>query len=263
MLSVDQYMRPASTLPLLMVLAILSSASVADACACCDGYSKRKALRWSKDGKRLLVRADIVRGCQPTKALEVWSVGAAKPDHCFDLLGDPNKKVACNKLTSSWHKKAKASKVPAAFGRAATSIRKRLVRAVYRHSGKGEARPVLLTVRVRVKRRWRTLHRLKLYEYLYTPPSDKPSKLFPLEVALLPAPAVKTKPKAKAKGRASSTSRSRRAALIVSGDNTEPSIGHRGARIVWVTLPKGLGRSASGKGVQVVTAKALTQWPGS
>jgi MYXO-CTERM domain-containing protein len=212
-------------------------ATTAEACACCDGTTEREPLAWSPAGDRLLVRAEVYRGCQRTVALEVWPAGAAAPAHCYDLLANPDAAVACDALQADPTRPPGASQQVASFSVPVTSIPPASLRVSY---ARLQTEPI---VRVRLDVALATagfaaLGSYEVFEYFYASEAgDDPGGYIPLEVAVLPAP------------------KGQRAALLLSGDNSEPGIGHRAATLHWIDLP---GAPASIAGLAKATATLVS-----
>jgi hypothetical protein len=202
------------------LVAVLLSSERADACACCDGWSRREPVGWNGAGDRLLVRAEQVSGCERTMALEVWRVGATWPEQCYDLLAKPSHPVACDALTKNPDKPAGASSGVARYRVPIRSIAPSALRVVYRRENPGvEDGRVGIDVAVEDAGGFAPLAHVDTNEHFYSPGSDAvEGGLIPLEVAVLPAP------------------KGDHAALFLLGDNLVPGVGHRGATIHWVVL---------------------------
>jgi len=67
----------------------------AEACACCDSSTTRAPIGWTPAGGALLIDMQSNAACSKTHLLEVWTIGAAEPAGCYDLLNDPDKRVSC------------------------------------------------------------------------------------------------------------------------------------------------------------------------
>jgi hypothetical protein len=86
-------------LALLAVAALISRVEDASACICCDSKYRRVPIGWSEAGGAVLIQAYDSAECEHKYRLEIWPVGAKEPSGCFDLLGDPEKKIPCANVT--------------------------------------------------------------------------------------------------------------------------------------------------------------------
>ncbi len=87
-----------------IVVALLWSTlpSIAQACACCDGSSRRAILGWTDRGAALVEHTGIV-SCDDIRAYEVWRAGTTRPAGCFDLYSaTPTSRVRCDGLTTGF-----------------------------------------------------------------------------------------------------------------------------------------------------------------
>jgi hypothetical protein len=213
--------RPSAVFRLLTLGTLLCLSFIARqvwACACCDGQSKVTPLGWSAEGE-LLVRHEEFRGCEPKKKLEVYAVEHTAPTTCYDLLGDPNRRVPCSKVVSDWEKKEKPSSALASFADEPTSVSALSLSARYTVTPDGAFRKAALEIFLNGST-GAPLLRLSTHEYEYQSPDGAEPVVFPLEVTVLPAP---TSP--------------RKAFVIVRGMDDNPGIGHRAFVTRWVSLP--------------------------
>ena len=147
-----------SVLGMLVVVMLAALSRPADACACCGAYYTRTPVGWTQAGGAILVEAADNVACDATHRLEIWRVGVKEPAGCFDLLGDPEKRVACTDLTVGVPKqKAKRSTRVSLFPVKPVPLDVAKVRVDHKWQNKrGERREkVRVTVSVDVDGRWR------------------------------------------------------------------------------------------------------------
>jgi hypothetical protein len=199
----------------------LVAAQPALACACCDGRTEVEPLGWSANGRRLLLRREDLAGCERSLSLAVHAVGGTGPLGCYDLLGNPDQRVACEDVTRDWERKPRPSRQLARYAGALRSVPPGRIAASYSVASDGDYRKAELAVYWLGAHSPRKLAELSVHEYHYSSPGDGGDELFPLEVAALIAPGAP-----------------RRAALLVRGMDESPGIGHRGFRVLWIELPE-------------------------
>lgn len=80
---------------LLTVLSsFLAATPEAYACACCDGTSRIRPLRWTEDGSRVLVRVDDSTACEHHSYVKLLDRQGG--ERCVDLNGgDPRTEISC------------------------------------------------------------------------------------------------------------------------------------------------------------------------
>ena len=82
----------------ILVLALLALGHArAEACACCDATTSRTIVGWSDD----VVMLDVATttACEPRRMLELYRIDSIEPGGCYDLHGDPDKRIACEQVT--------------------------------------------------------------------------------------------------------------------------------------------------------------------
>lgn len=79
----------------LTFLLLLASPEPAEACACCSAVTTMKPLGWTEAGGAILLEQTSNVACERLHQLVVWHVGKAAPAGCYDLLGNPDTRVAC------------------------------------------------------------------------------------------------------------------------------------------------------------------------
>jgi hypothetical protein len=198
------------------MVVLAASEGMAQACACCDGTSTRELLGWSRDGKRLLVDYEAYQACERTSALEVWRVGAAAPEACFDRYGDPDKRIRCEEIDYG-----RTNQTPGRPGLARhfTGLRKALARSRIRVERKAEggdpdARARFhVTVSVRTGGAWRPVWSSR--------DAGGPLYLDDLPIVrIVPSPDGRT------------------GVLLLSGHDRQPGIGSYPTELYWVDLAR-------------------------
>jgi hypothetical protein len=141
-------------------IAVLSVAltwqtQVAEACACCDAKYRRTPVGWTEAGGAILIDAFDTEGCEPRRRLEIWPVGAKEPSGCYDLYGDPEKKIDCAKVQPAYRPKdiAKPSTQSKLFPKPAVPLDLKKVR-VTQTSVPDTLRDLQVTVEVDSRRVW-------------------------------------------------------------------------------------------------------------
>jgi hypothetical protein len=219
--------RPALATALALALAT-ATARRAEACGCCDGTSEMAPVGWNAKGDGLLLRNEEHRGCARRVALQVRPVDGKGPASCFDLLGDPDKRVACKDVGHDWERKPRSSKEEQVYARSVAAVGPEAVRARYTVTHAADPqRQAKLDVSLLGSAGWTTVHRWTGIEYPYAPENDDPATLFPLEVSLWPVPA-----------------RPATYAVVIRGFDEAPGTGHRGWALGWVRTPAAAGTAA-------------------
>ncbi len=80
---------------LVFILLLFARPERADACACCGASNTLKPLGWTKAGGAVLLEQTSNAACERLHQLVVWHVGKASPAGCYDLLGNPDTRIAC------------------------------------------------------------------------------------------------------------------------------------------------------------------------
>jgi hypothetical protein len=129
---------------------VLLAPGAAEACACCDAGFTRTPVGWSEAGGAVLVDMDTDVACEPRRALEIWRIGDTEPSACFDLHGDPDKRIACEDVETPPHPRKpprRGSRAPKAFPRQATKLPADRVRVLTtRTSGQPDQRRIAVSV---------------------------------------------------------------------------------------------------------------------
>lgn len=129
----------------------------AEACACCDAYDNRTPVGWTKNGGAVLVEASTNAACEPKHWLEVWVVGAAEPSACYDLLADPNKRVACSDVETdeTWRKRARRSRQTARFPRKGSALAATELRVLERQVDEPNGKALRIGVELNASGQWK------------------------------------------------------------------------------------------------------------
>jgi hypothetical protein len=148
-------------LVLLVALALGLATERADACACCDGDDRKRPIGWTSAGGALLIDTYVERACEPRHSLQIWPVGAATPSACYDLYGDPQKRIACDMVSTpdDPRRQAKASTRVAHFPVTPTKLdaaKLKILRS-WQHDPNGVPSGLLVTVEIEDKRVLREL----------------------------------------------------------------------------------------------------------
>lgn len=146
-----------------VVAALLGSFAiprVAEACSCCGSVTMSRPVGWSQAGGALLIETTSNAGCSNHHVLEVWVVGTSEAAGCYDLLDDPERRIACGLTDHPRDAQLRTSSQTARFPRAATALPDSDVRVrntVARAGGTGEATVDVMTAHgwARV---WSTAH---------------------------------------------------------------------------------------------------------
>ncbi len=224
--------------PLLLVGGLLLcclSPRRAAACACCDGRSGLELLGGSPDGRELLLRHEELAGCERHVRLEVYRAGTVDPSRCFDLLGDPDQAVSCDATRAGFQDPATSGRTRD-FPRSLRSLSPRGLAASTSVATDDDFRRATVEVHWLGTAAPRRLASLAVHEYSYWSPEDGAlAELAPIEVTVvLPGQDAE------------------KAALLVTGVDTMPGIGHRGWLLRWIDLPAGLTAEAGVHWVRAV-----------
>lgn len=210
------------------------------ACACCDGESQVEPVGWSKAGE-LILRHEERKGCEHRVMLEVYNPGGSTPARCHDLFGDPNQRIACDKVSAPLEGKPKSAASVQQGLQLPRGVDPAKLQGSYLVRPAEGQRPGKLSVLDVSTASPKALLQLNVNEYEYRPPADEPTELFPLEFIVLPVPKVDGAPSA-----------ARKAAVILRGMDTMLGIGHRGFVVKWIALSQNLDAVGSATWVRAV-----------
>ncbi len=207
----------------------------AEACACCDGSTTRTVKGWSKTGRTLLVETEDWSACEQTIQLELYRVNHGRPAGCYDLFGDPDRKIACDKVEApeDFEAKPRRSAIERRFT-PAEPIAQRYVRSWRRPAPPpatpssdgdddafdGHLEAETMVVELWTGTAWQEVWRGQVSENRYPGEADEPELSAPLKVEVWPAPGGE------------------RAALLVRNDYTDPSFGHFYDHVIWIDVPE-------------------------
>jgi hypothetical protein len=115
----------------LVLLLLLARPERADACACCGAVTAMKPLGWTEAGGAVLLEQTSNAACVRQHELVVWHVGKAAPAGCYDLLGNPDTRVACgtgDAARQAYDVKPRRSQAEKTFPRAPSKLEASKVR---------------------------------------------------------------------------------------------------------------------------------------
>jgi hypothetical protein len=204
---------------------VLCPTQEVQACACCDGWTNRTVIGWSKSGKSVLTGSDGNLGCESFNRLGVLRVGKRGAKRTYEL---PARKA---KQPTKRHRATRFFPLPARqLDPGLVRVRTKVVRiklnsgfAVPLQSLNGAQRGERVTVELLQGGRWSKVWSRIVLPYTPSDPSgaqpEEDLHQVPLRVELWPAPDKQ------------------HALLVLGGHETMPGIGHKSTSLHWVKLP--------------------------
>jgi hypothetical protein len=113
-------------------LALALRGNSASACACCGAKFRRIPVGWTDAGGAILLDAYDNEACEHKRRLEIWPIGAKAPSGCFDLYGDPEKRIPCEEISWGKDKQPKTSSKTTLFPKPAVKLDPKKVRTTQR-----------------------------------------------------------------------------------------------------------------------------------
>jgi hypothetical protein len=107
---------------LAVLIVLLATTRIAEACACCDSTTTRSPIGWSRAGGALLIESSSNAACSNHHVLEVWPVGAPAASGCYDLLHDPELRIQCGLTDNPSESKLRSSSQRERFPLPATGV---------------------------------------------------------------------------------------------------------------------------------------------
>jgi hypothetical protein len=170
----------------LSLLSLLIASRTADACSCCDWSLGRTPIGWTRAGGAVLIDMSSNAACSKTHLLEVWTIGAAEPAGCYDLLEDPEARVECGIGASGFSAPERPSSQVKRFATKAIALPASSVRLRKQPIARREE--LRVTVEVLTKRGWRRLWSSTVHSIEeFTDPAGV-TQAMPLDVTVWPNP---------------------------------------------------------------------------
>ncbi len=199
--------------------------------ACFDSDTEIEPIGWNAKGTKLLVKVTSTTACETAFFLSELAIGQSMHTVCYDLLGEPNRKMDCSAVSREYGEmKLKKSRVPKLFRTEALPLHPKQVRAsiwVISPNTEENDPPKRFEVQLLHMSHWTPLWKGAV-GVGHPETEEEGVGMFPHYVRVFPAP------------------RGHKAALLISND---AAVGGDGqdmkTSIVWVDLPKKFSRKLS------------------
>lgn len=203
------------------VAILLAAYERADACACCDSSTTRTPIGWTEAGGALVIAMSTNAACEFREAYEIWPINASQPSACYDRYGaDPDKRTTCDfeglEAKTDGSVLRTTTKIQR-FSRKPITLPSRVVVIRDKTEPDVKARVVVeIDVGGTWKRAWTGTVRSP------TTITDAAGRTYKITVAATIYPNV----------------RGDRAAMLMTGEDSAPGMGHWATTVRWIDVPK-------------------------